>query len=140
MSWRTVVISSRCKLDLKMGYMVVRGEDIRRIFLDEIALVMIENPAVSMTGCLLSALTERKIKVIFCDNKHSPQAELVSYYGCHDTSRKIAAQISWSELSKGSVGAAILSAQNRSIAVTMICPDTAEISRLKDGAPNPEIV
>ncbi len=101
MSWRTVVISSRCKLDLKMGYMVVRGEDIRRIFLDEIALVMIENPAVSMTGCLISALTERKIKVIFCDNKHSPQAELVPHYGCHDASRKIAAQISWSELSKG---------------------------------------
>ena len=101
MSWRTVVISSRCKLDLKMGYMVVRGEDIRRIFLDKIALVMIENPAVSMTGCLISALTERKIKVIFCDNKHSPQAELVPYYGCHDASRKIAAQISWSELSKG---------------------------------------
>ena len=27
MSWRTVVISSRCKLDTKMGYMVVRGEE-----------------------------------------------------------------------------------------------------------------
>ena len=28
MSWRTVIISSRCKLDLKMGYLVVRGEDV----------------------------------------------------------------------------------------------------------------
>lgn len=26
MSWRTVVISNRAKLDYKMGYMVVRGE------------------------------------------------------------------------------------------------------------------
>lgn len=50
MSWRTVVISSRCKLDTKMGYMVVRGEEVRRIFLDEIAAVIIENPAVAMTG------------------------------------------------------------------------------------------
>ena len=57
MSWRTVIISSRCKLDLKMGYLVVRGEEVRRIFLDEIALLMIENPAVALTGCLLSALT-----------------------------------------------------------------------------------
>ena len=64
MSWRTVVISSRCKLDLKMGYMVVRGDEIRRIYLDEIALLLIENPAVSMTGYLLSALMERKVKVI----------------------------------------------------------------------------
>lgn len=40
----------------------------------------------------------------------------------------------------GSTGVAILIAQNRSIPVTMIRPDTAEISLLKDGAPNPEIV
>lgn len=58
MSWRTVVISNRCKLDLKMGYMVVRGEDTKRVFLDEMAVLMIENPAVSLTGCLLEALIE----------------------------------------------------------------------------------
>lgn len=34
MSWRTVVISNRCKLDLSMGYMVVRGEETTRVFLD----------------------------------------------------------------------------------------------------------
>ena len=37
MSWRTVIVTNRCKLDLKMGYMVIRGEDAKRIFLDEIA-------------------------------------------------------------------------------------------------------
>ncbi len=66
MSWRTVIISSRCKLDLKMGYMVVRGEDTKRIFLDELAIVIIENPAVSITGCLLSALLEKRLR-FFCD-------------------------------------------------------------------------
>ena len=101
MSWRTVVISSRCKLDTKMGYMVVRGEEIQRIFLDEIAVVIIENPAVAMTGCLLSELMERKIKVIFCDRLHSPQGELVPYYGSHDTSRKLRAQIGWDDTIKG---------------------------------------
>lgn len=65
MSWRTVVISSRCKLDYKMGFMVVLAEEIKKIFLDEIAVLLIENPAVSLTGCLLEALTEKKIKVIF---------------------------------------------------------------------------
>lgn len=97
------MISSRCKLDFKMGYMVVRGEEVHRIFLDEVALVMIENPAVSMTGYLLSELMERKIKVIFCDTKRSPQGELVPYYGCHDTSRKIRAQMQWSEEIQGAV-------------------------------------
>ena len=36
MSWRTVVIASRCKLDYKMGFMVVRAEETKKIFLDEI--------------------------------------------------------------------------------------------------------
>ena len=32
MSWRTVVIASRCKLDYKMGFMVVRTEEIKKIY------------------------------------------------------------------------------------------------------------
>lgn len=103
MSWRTVVISSRCKLDTKMGYMVIRAEEVHRIFLDEIAIVIIENPAVAMTGCLLSELIQRKIKVIFCDSSHMPQSELVPYYGSHDTSRKLRIQIGWKEMLKGAV-------------------------------------
>lgn len=108
MSWRTVIISSRCKLDLKMGYLVARGEEVKRIFLDEIALLLIENPAVAMTGCLLSALTEKKIKVIFCDQKHMPQSELVPVRGSFDSARKIKAQISWDEMVKGCVWGEII--------------------------------
>ncbi len=108
MSWRTVVISNRCKLDLKLGYMVVRGEETKRIFLDEVALVLIENPAVSLTGCLLEALTERKIRVIFCDSKRSPMAELVPHHGSHDTTRKLRQQLSWSEEIKGTVWSRII--------------------------------
>ena len=95
MSWRTVVIASRCKLDYKMGFMVVRAEETRKIFLDEIAVLLIENPMVSLTGCLLEALVEKKIRVVFCDAKRTPNAELVPYYNSYDCSRNIKAQISW---------------------------------------------
>lgn len=108
MSWRTVVISSRCKLDTKMGYMVVRGEEVRRVFLDEIGVVIIEDPAVALTGCLLSELMERKIKVIFCDGKHMPQGELVPYYGSHDTSRKLRIQLGWQAPVMGAVWSRIV--------------------------------
>lgn len=113
MSWRTVVISQRCKLDYKMGYLVVRGETIQRIFLDEIAVLMIENPAVAMTGVLLEAMVEKKIRVIFCDTKRSPMAELAPYYGSHDSARKIDAQISWSESQRGMVWTEIIAAKLR---------------------------
>lgn len=108
MSWRTVVISSRCKLDSKMGYLVIRGEDVRRIFLDEISILILENPAVSLTGCLLEDLVERKVRVIFCDETHSPMAELVPHHGSHDTCRKLRSQLKWSAETKGAVWTAIV--------------------------------
>lgn len=119
MSWRTVVISSRCKLDTKMGYMVVRGEEVRRVFLDEIGVVIIEDPAVALTGCLLSELMERKIKVIFCDRKHSPQGELVPYYGSHDSSRKLRIQIGWQEPVMGAVWGRIIEEKIRQQALLL---------------------
>ena len=113
MSWRTVVITSRCKLDYKMGFMVVRAEETKKIFLDEIAVLLIENPAVSLTGCLLEALIQKKIRVIFCDAKRSPNAELVPYYNAYDSSRKIKAQISWSDDIKGIAWADIVAEKIR---------------------------
>lgn len=113
MSWRTVVITSRCKLDYKMGFMVVRAEETKKIFLDEIAVLLIENPAVSLTGCLLEALVEKKIRVIFCDAKRMPNAELVPYYNSYDCSRKIKAQINWNVDIKGMVWADIVAEKIR---------------------------
>ena len=113
MSWRVIVIEKRCKLDLKMNYMVVRSEDTVKVFLDEIGVLIIENPAVSMTVCLLNALTEKKVKVIFCDSKRNPSAELQPCYGCHDDSRKIRLQISWSPDRKGMVWTEIVAEKIR---------------------------
>ena len=97
MSWRVVVISSRCKLDYSMNYMVIRGDETQRILIDEIAVLVLENNAVSMTGCLLSSLVEKKIKVILCDSTRSPQAEMLPYYGAHNSSLKIKQQIAWKD-------------------------------------------
>lgn len=97
MSWRTVIISSRAKLDYKMGYLVVRGEETKRVLIDEISVLLVENPAVSLTGCLLEALTEKKVKVIFCDSKRNPFSELVPHHGSHDSTSKIRTQAKWTD-------------------------------------------
>ena len=78
-----------------MNYMVVRGDGNKRVSLNEIAVLILENNAVSMTGCLLSALIEKKIRVILCDSKRNPQAEVVPYYGCHNDALKIKMQLQW---------------------------------------------
>ncbi len=95
MSWRVVVIENQAKLDYKMGYMVVRGLERKKVLLEEIAVLLIENPAVSITGILIEALTEKKVKVIFCDSKRNPTAELMPHHGSHDSASKIRTQIAW---------------------------------------------
>ncbi len=40
-------------------------------------MLIIESTAISLTTMLLSELTKHKIKVVFCDEKHNPQSELI---------------------------------------------------------------
>ena len=69
------MITRRAKLDLQMGSLVVRSEDIIRIHIDEISVLIIESTAVSMTAALLAELSRKKVKVIFCDETRLPSSE-----------------------------------------------------------------
>lgn len=113
MSWRIIAISKRAKLDLQLGYMVVRSDEVTKIVLSEISTVLIESTAVSLTTSLIAELAKRKIKVIFCDEKRNPSCELVNYYGSHDTSNKIRKQIVWKQNTKEAVWTEIVSEKIR---------------------------
>lgn len=113
MSWRIVVISKRAKLDYQLGYMVVRSEEITKIHLGEISTVLIESTAVSVTTSLMAELVKKKIKVIFCDEKRNPSAELVGYYGSHDTSNKVRHQIQWKPQTKEAIWTEIVTEKIR---------------------------
>ena len=93
--------------------MVVRSEEVTKIVLSEISTILIESTAVSITTSLLSELSKRKIKVIFCDEKRNPSSELVSYYGSHDTSNKIRKQIAWKQNTKEAVWTEIVTEKIR---------------------------
>ncbi len=95
MGFRFIVISESAKLDYSMGFLCVRKNDVQRIFMREIHTLMIESTAVSMTSALVNELISSNIKVIFCNGKHNPSAELLPIYGSHDTSGKIRQQIAW---------------------------------------------
>ena len=74
MSWRVVIIENQAKLDYKMGYLVIRGLETKRILLDKIAVLLIENPA-----------------------KRNPIAEIFPHHGCHDNPAKLRMQIEWEQ-------------------------------------------
>ena len=114
MSWRTVVITGNAKLDYKMDYMVVRKSDMTtRIYIGEIGMLIIESTAISLTTMLLSELTKHKNKIVFCDEKHNPQSELIPYYGSHDTSAKVRMQTQWSKEVKENIWTEIVSEKIR---------------------------
>lgn len=97
MGFRTVIIKNRAKLELRLNSLIVRGEQEKKVFLDEINTLIIQSTAVSLTASLLCELMKRNIKVIFCDEKHNPQSELLPYYGAHNTSKRYKEQIAWKD-------------------------------------------
>ncbi|RGF38721.1 type II CRISPR-associated endonuclease Cas1 [Roseburia sp. AF42-8] len=130
MSWRTVVISSSAKLDYQMGYLIVRNQDVVKIHISEISILMIETTSVSLTAALLCELTKKKIKVVFCDEKRNPSSELIPYYGSHDTSMKVRKQIAWSEDIKTSVWTEIVTEKIRKQAENLERWDRTEAQML----------
>lgn len=98
MTWRTIHITKRSKLDLRMNHLIVRSEDkTTKIHLSEIDLLMIESTQVSVTTALLIELSKQKIRIVLCDEKHNPSSEILPYYGCHDSSKKIRIQFGWKD-------------------------------------------
>lgn len=96
MSFRNVIIRERCKLEYSLNYLVCRKKDEeKRILLDEISLIIITSTQVSITTSLISMLSKKKIKIIFCDETHNPECEIVSYYNNFYSYRKIKEQINF---------------------------------------------
>lgn len=127
MSWRTIVISERSKLDFKMNYMVVRDTKTSRFFIDEIAVLVIESQNVSMTAYLLAKLTERNVKIIFCGDDHTAQMEVVPFHGNYNASQRLQEQISWLPETKEGVWRAIVGAKIRNQSALL-----REIGRTKE--------
>lgn len=101
MSFRTVVISNQSKLSYKNRFLVVKQDnDEKYVHLSEIDTIIVDSIAVSISSYLLKELSDSKINIIFCDEKHNPFGELSSYYSSHNTTKKIQKQITWLKESK----------------------------------------
>ncbi len=112
--WRTIVITERCKLDLRYNNMNIRkNESLKQVNISEIGVLLIESTSVSITSALLSELMKNKIKVIFCDETHNPESELIPYYGGYDSSERIKSQIFWDDEIKENLWTLIVSEKIR---------------------------
>ena len=101
MSFRTVVITNKSKLNYKNRFLVVKKDlEEQYIHLSEIDTLIVDSISVSISSYLLKELSDYKINVIFCDEKHNPYGELSSFYSSYNSSKTIASQITWSKKEK----------------------------------------
>ena len=96
MSFRTVVVTKQAKLSYKNRFLVVKQDiDEKYVHLSEIDTIIVDSISVSISSYLLKELSDNKINIIFCDEKHNPYGELRSFYSRHNSSKKILEQVKW---------------------------------------------
>lgn len=96
MSFRTVVITHQSKVSYKNRFLVVKQDTIEKyIHLSEIDTIIIDSISVSISAYLLKEISDNKINIIFCDEKHNPFGELKPFYSSHNSSKKILNQFNW---------------------------------------------
>lgn len=109
MSFRTVVVKSRCKLEYSLNHLVcVKGDEVTRILLDEIKMVVIESTQVSITTTLIAECLSKKIKVLFSDSKYNLTGELTPFYNNYYAYRKIKSQLAFKEETKAELRTSIV--------------------------------
>lgn len=101
MTWRTIILTKDSKLSLRMNHLVVKSDTTTTIPISEIGQVIIENPNITMTGHILNALSQAKVTVILCDERHMPFSQLNLIYGHHRRPQLIKQQMNWTDCLKG---------------------------------------
>lgn len=130
MSFRTVVISRQSKISYKNRFLVVKQENNEKyIHLSEIDTIIVDSISVSISAYLLKELSDNKINVIFCDEKHNPFGELKSFYSSHNSSKKVIFQSKWKQKVKDELWTCIVKNKilNQAILLSKIKSDNYNI-------------
>ena len=99
MSFRSIIIQSRSKLEYSLNYLVVnKGSEVKRILLDDIKLIVIDTMQVSMTSALISECLNKKIKICFSNQQHNLIGEITPYKNNYYSKRKLKEQLLYDEV------------------------------------------
>ena len=99
--WRTVLIESGSELSAKDDCLLIKKEaNLSRIPMDQIGILLIDEGKILFSANLLSKLTSKNIKTIFCNEKHTPQCEIIPYCANSMITANFKKQIKWDENAK----------------------------------------
>lgn len=72
MGWRVVSIENPAHLSLEQGSLVVKRDEIAKLPIEDIDVLVIDNYAVTMSANLLGELATNNVATIICDSHHTP--------------------------------------------------------------------
>jgi CRISPR-associated protein Cas1 len=81
---------------------VFKGEDKITIPINDIDILIINNPQILISQSLLIELSINNKLVILCDNKHLPQCNVIPISGNYNSLKIIQKQIQWTDEFKNS--------------------------------------
>ena len=87
--FRTIVINKRCKLESRLGYLVIRTIEESRVYIQEIENLIIESTAVSLTSALLADLVSAGVNVVFCNSEHLPHSTCIPISFHYNSPKKL---------------------------------------------------
>ncbi len=97
MGFRTVVIRKKAYLSTSENNLIVKNDEIKKLHLDDIDNIIIENDQCTITLKLLNKLSDKNICVTICDSYHNPNLVINRLYGNSRRSKRLNKQISWSD-------------------------------------------
>lgn len=107
--WRVLFVSEKCSLSLSNDNVVIKSEESEKVVaISQLSTVIIDCFFVRISGALIATLANFGVKVIFCDEFHSPSCETTSYNIHNQALSKIQEQIMWDEYYKGDLWSIIV--------------------------------
>ena len=98
MAWRTVLIQNAAKLSLAKGQLALRNaEGAFTLPLEDIYVLMLESPQITLSSSLLAACQSNGIAVMTCDDSHMPNGIMLPFLPHSRQSRISQLQTGWSE-------------------------------------------
>ncbi|UOR10508.1 type II CRISPR-associated endonuclease Cas1 [Halobacillus amylolyticus] len=80
MAYRHIIIRNPAKLSVKNHQLVIKQEETVQIPIEDVCTLTIEDPAITLTGVLLSECAAHHVEVIVCDQKRTPSALLQPFH------------------------------------------------------------
>lgn len=131
---RSLFFENPCRLSIKNQQLIIdlAGNESRRVAIEDIGFIVIENQQISITIPCLNELVENNVAVVYCNDKHLPVSMLMSLDGNHVQGELFRKQIDLTATQKGKLWKQTIEAKikNQMIALKALQLDFQQLNPL----------